>query len=87
MSIGDLIVVSDGNRKFRAIAEVVGDYQFDVNLVDDISYSQMRKVIWHRLYKPSLPVDELFTKNLSQMTLYRLREPVIDTQKLPALAG
>lgn len=85
MSIGDLIVISDGNRKFRAIAEVVSDYQFDANLVDDVSYSQVRKVIWHRVYEPSLPVDELFTKNLSQMTLYRLREPVLDAEKLQDL--
>lgn len=85
MSVGDLIVVSDGNRKFRAIAEVVGDYQFDVNLVDDVSYSQVRRVKWHRLYAPSLPITELFTKNLSQMTLYRLREPVLNTKKLQDL--
>lgn len=85
MSIGDLIVISDGNRKFRAIAEVVSDYQFDANLVDDVSYSQVRKVVWHRVYEPSLPVDELFTKNLSQMTLYRLREPVLDAEKLQDL--
>ncbi|MCU7964233.1 AAA family ATPase [Shewanella sp. SW32] len=82
MSIGDLIVISDGNRKFRAIAEVTGDYQFDPLAIDDDSYSQMRKVIWHRVYKPSLPVDELFNKNLSQMTLYRLREPALDVVKL-----
>ena len=82
MSIGDLIVISDGNRKFRAIAEVTGDYQYDPTVIEDDSYSQMRKVIWHRVYKPSLPVDELFNKNLSQMTLYRLREPVLDVTKL-----
>lgn len=85
MSIGDLIVVSDGNRKFRAIAEVVGDYQFAPELVDDVSYRQLRKVIWHRVYEPSLPVDELFSKNLSQMTLYRLREPVLESAKLQEL--
>ncbi|WP_275892057.1 AAA family ATPase [Shewanella xiamenensis] len=82
MSIGDLIVISDGNRKFRAIAEVTGDYQYDPTAIEDDSYSQMRKVIWHRVYEPSLPVDELFNKNLSQMTLYRLREPVLDVVKL-----
>ncbi len=85
MTIGDLIVVSDGNRKFRAIAEITSDYYFDNSAVDDVSYSQARKVTWHRVYEPSLPVDELFKKNLSQMTLYRLYESTIDTEKLQAI--
>ncbi len=82
MKIGDLIIVSDGNRKFRAIAEITSDYYFDNTVVDDVSYSQVRKVTWHRVYEPSLPVDELFKKNLSQMTLYRLYDTTIDTDKL-----
>ncbi|MDE1348538.1 AAA family ATPase [Vibrio aestuarianus] len=82
ISIGDLIVISDGNRKFRAIAEITSDYYFDNTLVDDVSYSQARKVTWHRVYEPSLPVDELFKKNLSQMTLYRLYDTTIDIEKL-----
>ncbi|MBY7731438.1 AAA family ATPase [Vibrio splendidus] len=85
MSIGDLIVVSDGNRKFRAIAEITSDYYFDNSLVDDVSYSQARKVTWHRVYEPSLTVDELFNKNLSQMTLYRLYDTTINTEKLQAI--
>ncbi|HAT41053.1 MAG TPA: hypothetical protein DCS87_04915 [Rheinheimera sp.] len=87
MSIGDLIVVSDGNRRFRAIGEVTGDYEFAPELVDDVSYRQLRKVVWHRVYQPSLPVDELFSKNLSQMTLYRLREPVLKSAKLQDLVA
>lgn len=85
MAMGDLIVVSDGNRKFRAIAEITSDYYFDNSAIDDVSYSQARKVIWHRVYEPSLPVDELFKKNLSQMTLYRLYNSTIDTEKLQTI--
>ena len=85
IAIGDLIIVSDGNRKFRAIAEITSDYYFDNSAVDDVSYSQARQVTWHRVYEPSLPVDELFKKNLSQMTLYRLYDTTIDTEKLRAI--
>lgn len=85
MAIGDLIIVSDGNRKFRAIAEITSEYYFDNSAVDDVSYSQARKVVWHRVYEPSLPVDELFKKNLSQMTLYRLYGSTIDLEKLQTI--
>lgn len=85
MSIGDLVVISDGNRKFRAIAEITSDYIFDETLVSDSGYSQVRKVTWHRVYEPSLPVDELFKKNLSQMTLYRLYGATIDLDKLQGI--
>ncbi|MBB1318083.1 AAA family ATPase [Shewanella sp. SR43-4] len=85
MSIGDLIVISDGNRKFRAIAEVTGDYQYDPTVIEDERYSQVRNVIWHRVYEPSLPVDELFNKNLSQQTIYRLKPPTIDNEKFQTL--
>lgn len=85
MSVGDLIVISDGNRKFRAIAEITSDYFFDETLVSDSGYSQVRKVTWHRVYEPSLPVNELFKKNLSQMTLYRLYAATIDLDKLQGI--
>ncbi|WP_342749703.1 AAA family ATPase [Vibrio albus] len=82
MVIGDLIIVSDGNRKFRAIAEITSDYFFDDSLVNSSGYSQVRNVIWHRVYEPSLPVEELFKKNLIQKTLYRLYDTTIDLSKL-----
>ena len=84
MTVGDLIIVSDGNHKFRAIAEVIGDYEYDPSVIDDESYSQKRAVLWHRIYEPSLPVEELFTKNLSQQAIYRLRPPTLLMDHLQA---
>ena len=84
IKIGDIIIVSDGNHKFRAIAEVTGDYEF---LADDNrdEYQQLRKVKWLRHYSPSLPRERLFKKALSQMTLYQLRPSTVDLSKLSAL--
>ena len=81
---GDLIVVSDGNHKFRAIAEVTGDYQF-LEPDDRSRYLQMRPVRWLRQYSPSLPKERLFRKALSQMTLYELKPGTIDHDKLNQL--
>jgi 5-methylcytosine-specific restriction protein B len=76
VGIGDLVIVSDGNHKFRAIAEVTGEYYFKEN--ETGYYCQLRKVKWLKQFSPSLPVNEIFNKNLSQQTIYRLRPPTID---------
>jgi 5-methylcytosine-specific restriction protein B len=87
MKVGDLIVVSDGNFKFRAIGEVTGDYQFKPHAEFEADYSQMRPVKWLRQYQPSLPHSELLNGQFSQMTLYELRSPTLDRDKLAALLG
>lgn len=87
MKIGDLLVITDGNFKFRAIGEVTGGYVFKqhADYVDD--FSQMRPVNWLRQYQPSLPHSELMNNQFSQMTLYELRPGSIDLVKLRALLG
>lgn len=87
MQVGDLIVVSDGNFKFRAIGEVTGDYQFKPHSAFDDGYAQMRAVKWLRQYQPSLPHTELLNGQFSQMTLYELREPTLHREKLKGLLG
>lgn len=84
MNIGDLVVVSEGNYKFRAIGEITSDYQFiDRNGQD--SYNQSRSVRWLRVYQPSLPNEQLMNNAFSQMTLYELRDTSINHDKLRSL--
>jgi 5-methylcytosine-specific restriction enzyme B len=87
MRAGDLVVVSDGNFKFRAIGEIVGDYAFKPHEDYEANYSQMRPVKWLRQYQPSLPHTELMNNQFSQMTLYELRSPALDLEKLSGLLG
>ena len=82
--VGDLVVVSDGNHKFRAIGEFTGEYQFLGNEERD-GYQQMRPVKWLTQYEPSLPTEQLFKKALSQMSLYELKPKSIDMDKLAVL--
>lgn len=82
MKVGDLIVVTDGNLKFRAIGEVKGDYQF-IDREDE--YCQARPVQWHLVFQPSLAYGELMNNRFSQMTLYELRSGSIDLTKLEGL--
>lgn len=85
MKVGDLLVITDGNFKFRAIGEVTGDYQFRQHSQYEDDYSQSRPVRWLRQYEPSLPHTELMNNQFSQMTLYELRPGSIDPDKLQAL--
>jgi len=85
MSPGDLVIISDGNFKFRAIGELSGDYEFKPHKDYPSGYAQMRRVKWLRVYEPSLPHVELLNSQFSQMTLYALRSPTIDTEKLQRL--
>lgn len=87
MKVGDLVVVSDGNFKFRAIGEITGDYAFKPHADYEDGYAQMRPVKWLRQYSPSLPHSELLNAQFSQMTLYELRSPTLNREKLKALLG
>lgn len=84
MAKGDLVIVSDGNHKFRAIAEITGDYAF-LDTDERFGFKQCRKVKWLRRYEPSLPKERLFLKSLSQMTLYELKPTTVDHEKLNQL--
>lgn len=82
--VGDIVVVSDGNHKFRAIAEITSDYEFLENS-ELYGYHQLRNVRWLRIYSPSLPKERLFDKSLSQMAIYQLHDTTVNRAKLQQL--
>ena len=67
MRKGDIILVSNGTKEVKAIAKIVGEYEFR----DDapIDMYQFRKVEW--LYTGEMiPISKLYHKNLSQQSIY-----------------
>jgi len=80
MKVGDLVIVSDGNRKFRAIGRVAGPYEFADDR--DPPYKQRRKVEWIFRTEQSLPREKIMTKVFSQATIYQLHHAIL---KLDAL--
>lgn len=87
MKRGDLVVVTDGNLKFRAIGEIIGDYQCKPHPEYGKSYAQVRPVKWLCQFTPSLPSSELINGRFSQMTLYELKAPTLIPEKLLALVN
>lgn len=81
---GDLLVVTHGNLKFRAIGEVTGGYQHIAGEVGE-HYVQARGVRWLRQYDPPRPYADLMEKRFSQKTIYELRSGSIDLERLAVL--
>ncbi len=82
---GDLVVVTEGNFKFRAIGEFTGDYEYAPKSESWDGFAQKRRVKWLRVYEPALPYGELMKKQFVQRTIYQLRPHAIDVDKLAAL--
>ncbi len=82
VQVGDLVLVSQGNLRFRAIGEVTGNYMHvDRDGVD--TFAQGRPVRWLRRYEPARPYTDLMDSRFSQMTIY---EPgSIKQERLAAL--
>lgn len=81
---GDLVVVTHGNLKFRAIGEVTGPYRY-MGQGEDEHYVQARPVRWLRQYDPPRPYGDLMENRFSQMTIYELRAGSINLDRLAAL--
>ena len=80
LKIGDIIIVSKGNGLFRAIGEVAGEYEFHPRPEGD--YAHRRAVKWLWKDTDGVPVQEIYRRNFTQPTIYRLdKESLI----LPAL--
>lgn len=68
---GNYVVVSKGNYLIRAIGMVTDDYQFLAE--SPIKYNHFRKVKWI-LKNEEIPVNDIYQKNFSQQTIYKLNQ-------------
>lgn len=71
LKVGDIIVVSNGNSSFRAIAEVTGDYAFD----EEGPFHQSRPVKWLAVFEGGRPASEINSKDFTMRSLHLLRNP------------
>lgn len=69
ISVGDIIIVSSGNCKFRAIARVTGEYEYRTDGFTNVY--QYRDVEWLYIGE-DIPVNKLMDKKFSQQSIYGL---------------
>ncbi len=70
MQIGSLVVISDGNRKFRAVGEITGPYQFVPGPNGEYNHRRTVRWLWHS--DESLPRELIYDKELSQVSVYQM---------------
>jgi len=82
MKIGDVVIISKGNRIVDAVGIVESDYYYDDNVA--IDYKHFRKVKWlstRMNYKPDFFLDV----NISQMTIYEFYKHSIKVEAFKEL--
>ena len=89
MQKGDIVVISDGNFKFRAIAEITGDYEYaedgvfnDEMIGEGQLYPHQRAVKWLRTFENSQPYDAIKHGQFSQVSCYNISADKIKTDSL-----
>lgn len=76
MKQGDLIVISDGNRKFRAIGQITGPYQFVSGYLGEYNHRRPVKWLWHN--DQGRPRELIYARAFSQVSAYQLDSEQID---------
>ncbi|WP_077858946.1 AAA family ATPase [Clostridium sp. BL-8] len=83
MEKDDIVIISYGNLKARAIGKVTGDYFYDPNT--EISYSHFRKVEW--LYvSDGIDVKRILNeKKFSQQSIYKFYKKDLNIENIKEL--
>tara|TARA_R110002012_G_scaffold310986_1_gene519872 strand:+ start:76 stop:3297 length:3222 start_codon:yes stop_codon:yes gene_type:complete len=80
LDVGDIIVVTKGNRLFRAIGEVTGEYQYRQR--DNRKYCHRRSVRWLWVNRDGVPASEIYDSNFTMKSIYALDRARLDTVAL-----
>lgn len=86
LKIGDIVIVSKGNLRFRAIAKVTGDYFYDEET--DIPYNHFRKVEWLYISSNGEFAEQILNQaysgssQFSQVTIYPFNEGQLNSEKI-----
>jgi 5-methylcytosine-specific restriction protein B len=85
MRIGDLVVVSDGNSRFRAVGQVTGPYEFHPD--EPNGYLHRRKVKWLWNSDEAQPRDLIYSRGFSMVSVYQLDSRQIHWDALEQIVG
>jgi hypothetical protein len=85
MKEGDLVIISLGNKKIRAIGEIRGPYQYVPR--KDQGYRHRRQVSWLWQDSRGLPREQIYSKGLSQLSIYQMDSEDIEWEALEQIVA
>ena len=71
---GDIVIVSHGNTKVKAVGKIIGDYQCLKDNDELNSYVQSREIEWLLVAKEPFSYEKILYKKLSQMSIYGIKK-------------
>lgn len=80
MEVGSIVVISDGNSRFRAVGEIVGPYEFVPGPNGEFNHRRPVRWLWHS--DESLPRERIYQKGFSQVSAYQLNSRYLDWDAL-----
>ncbi|WP_327753081.1 hypothetical protein VVT58_11420 [Sphingobium sp. SJ10-10] len=81
MAIGDIVIIPFGNSAFRAVGQILGDYEFIPEA--EGYFAHRRKVKWLMTSDDPLPLDAIIDGNFTMRTVYEIPRRRIN---IPALS-
>jgi dynein-related subfamily AAA family protein len=76
MKIGDLVIISGGNKMFRAVGEITGPYEFKPGYLREYNHRRGVKWLWHD--DQGLPREQVYSRGFSQVSAYQLDSDLIN---------
>jgi len=71
LKVGNYVIISKGKYFTRAIGKVTGEYEFRPD--SPIRYNHFRNIEWI-IANEDIPVNDIYEKNFSQQTIYKLNQ-------------
>jgi hypothetical protein len=82
---GDLVIISLGNLKFRAIGEVTGPYQYVTRKEDEYFHRRAVRWLWHD--NAGLPREQIYSRGFIQRSIYQLDNANIEWEALEQIVA
>lgn len=83
MREGDIVIISEGNSRFRAIGEIVGDYEYAPTGFE--TYNHRRAVRWLLVLEDALPVETIYDDQFTMASCYLLKPNKVKREALARL--